>query len=84
MPQGRWLTYRPDVLDITITTLDQADPPEPHRRRTFRFVTPPPTCRFLEENGAAVRIARTLGYIEDGRTLEVVLHVSPRGDAFDG
>jgi GNAT superfamily N-acetyltransferase len=41
-------------------------------------------CRFLEENRAAVRIARTLGYIEDGRTVEVVLHVPPRGDAIDG
>jgi hypothetical protein len=41
-------------------------------------------CRFLEENRAAVRIARTLGDIEDGRTLDLVLHVSPRGDAFDG
>lgn len=40
-------------------------------------------CRFLEENRPAVRIARTLGYIEDARTLEVVLHVPPRGDAFD-
>jgi GNAT superfamily N-acetyltransferase len=40
-------------------------------------------CRFLEENGPAVRIARTLGYVEDGRTLEVVLHVPAPGAAFD-
>jgi GNAT superfamily N-acetyltransferase len=39
--------------------------------------------RFLEENRPAVRIARTLGYVEDGRTLEVVLHVPARDAAFD-
>ena len=31
-----------------------------------------------------MRIAPTPGYIEDASTLEVVLHVPPRGDAFDG
>jgi GNAT superfamily N-acetyltransferase len=41
-------------------------------------------CRVLEATRAAVRIARMLGFVEDGRTLEVVLHVPPRGDAFDG
>jgi GNAT superfamily N-acetyltransferase len=41
-------------------------------------------CRFLEENRAAVRIACTLGYIEDGRTLEVILHVPHGGDVVDG
>jgi GNAT superfamily N-acetyltransferase len=30
-------------------------------------------CRVLAENGAAVRVARQIGYVEDGRTLEVVL-----------
>lgn len=30
-------------------------------------------CRVLEDNRAALRIARTLGYVEDGHTLEVVL-----------
>lgn len=29
--------------------------------------------RMLEENGPALRIARVLGFIQDGRTLEVVL-----------
>ena len=32
-------------------------------------------CRVLEENRAALRIARMLGYVEDGHTLEVVLRV---------
>jgi RimJ/RimL family protein N-acetyltransferase len=33
-------------------------------------------CRVLEENRAAVRIARLLGYIEDGHTLEVVFRAT--------
>lgn len=30
-------------------------------------------CRLLEENRAALRVARVLGYVEDAHTLEVVL-----------
>ena len=33
-------------------------------------------CRVLEENRAAVHIARERGFVEDGRTLEVVLRAS--------
>jgi hypothetical protein len=50
------------------------------RRRRARGEDRSGTRFILVDN----RGARTLGYIEDGRTIEVVLHVSPRGDAFDG
>jgi GNAT superfamily N-acetyltransferase len=35
--------------------------------------------RALEESRAAIRIARLLGYVEDGHTLEVALHVAANG-----
>lgn len=46
--------------------------------------SPAAQCRVLDENRAAVRMARLLGYVEDGRSLEVVLHVHPSGDGFRG
>ena len=35
--------------------------------------------RALEENRAALRIARVLGYVEDGHTFEVVLRPEDAG-----
>ena len=37
-------------------------------------------CRTFEENHAAVRMAKLLGYVEDGHTLEVVLRHPPSGE----
>ncbi len=34
--------------------------------------------RVLEDNRAALRIARVLGYVEDGHTFEVVLRPTDR------
>jgi GNAT superfamily N-acetyltransferase len=39
--------------------------------------------RALEDNRSALRIARVLGYVEDGHTLEVELRVAASGDAFN-
>jgi hypothetical protein len=47
------LAYRPDVMHISITTADQANPAEPQRTRTFRFVSGTAGDGLLVSNGLA-------------------------------